>query len=188
MIAQNAFIDLRNLHQLLLSNNQLKVIESKHFAGLYSLNQLILESNEISNIHPTAFDHLINSVVDLSLNDNKLKRIPDSIKKLRNLQALDLGKNQISEIESDSFDGLEQLAGLRLTDNQITAITKGAFVALKSIHVLNFASNKIRHVDHAGWSLNKVINFNHSINDHEEHLIAEKRIFWMILNLIESIG
>ncbi|KAG5681191.1 hypothetical protein PVAND_010648 [Polypedilum vanderplanki] len=155
MIAQNAFIDLRNLHQLLLSNNQLKVIESKHFAGLYSLNQLILESNEISNIHPTAFDHLINSVVDLSLNDNKLKRIPDSIKKLRNLQALDLGKNQISEIESDSFDGLETLAGLRLTEYQITRITKGAFVALKSIHVLNFASNKIRHVDQSAFLSNE---------------------------------
>ncbi|KAG5681176.1 hypothetical protein PVAND_010634 [Polypedilum vanderplanki] len=91
MIAQNAFIDLRNLHQLLLSNNQLKVIESKHFAGLYSLNQLILESNEISNIHPTAFDHLINSVVDLSLNDNKLKRIPDSIKKIEKFTSFRFG-------------------------------------------------------------------------------------------------
>ncbi|XP_070492998.1 toll-like receptor Tollo [Chironomus tepperi] len=155
MIAQNAFIDLRNLHQLLLSNNQLKVIESKHFAGLYSLNQLILESNEISNIHPNAFDNLTNALVDLSLNDNKLKRIPDSIRKLKNLQALDLGKNQITEIESDSFDGLEQLAGLRLTDNQITTITKGAFVALKSIHVLNFASNKIKHIDQSSFLTNE---------------------------------
>ncbi|XP_070492997.1 toll-like receptor Tollo [Chironomus tepperi] len=155
MIAQNAFIDLRNLHQLLLSDNQLKVIESKHFAGLYSLNQLILESNEISNIHPNAFDNLTNALVDLSLNDNKLKRIPDSIRKLKNLQALDLGKNQITEIESDSFDGLEQLAGLRLTDNQITTITKGAFVALKSIHVLNFASNKIKHIDQSSFLTNE---------------------------------
>jgi Leucine-rich repeat (LRR) protein len=154
IIAQNAFSDLTSLRQLLLSNNNLKTIESKHFAGLTLLNQLILESNEISIIHPNAFDNLTN-VVDLSLNDNKLNKIPDSIRKLRNLQALDLGKNQITSVDSDSFDGLEELTGLRLTDNQISSITKGAFVALKSIHVLNFASNKIKHIDQSAFLSNE---------------------------------
>ena len=153
-IAQNAFSDLRNLRQLLLSNNNLKIVESRNFAGLQSLNQLILESNEISNIHPSAFDNLTN-LVDLSLNDNKLNTIPESIKKLNNLQALDLGKNQIESISGDSFKGLEQVTGLRLTDNQITTITKGAFEPLKSVHVLNLATNKIRHIDQSAFLSNE---------------------------------
>lgn len=153
VIAQNAFSDLRNLRQLLLSNNDLKIVESRHFAGLNQLNQLILESNEISNIHPNAFDNLTN-LIDLSLNDNKLNKIPDSIRKLRYLQALDLGKNQITSVEGDSFEGLEELTGLRLTDNQITTLTKGTFKALKSVHVLNFASNKIRHIDQSAFLSN----------------------------------
>lgn len=153
-ISQNAFSDLRNLRQLLLSNNNLKIVDSRSLAGLQSLNQLILESNEISDIHPGAFDNLTN-LVDLSLNDNKLNAIPESIKKLRNLQALDLGKNLIDTVAGDSFKGLEQLTGLRLTDNQITTITKGAFEALKAIHVLNLATNKIRHIDQSAFLSNE---------------------------------
>ena len=154
VIAQNAFTDLKNLHQLLLSNNQLKVIESKHFAGLYVLNQLILESNEITSIHPNAFDNLTN-LNDLSLNDNRLESVPDCIKKLRYLQSLDLGKNQITSVDNDSFEGLEELLGLRLTDNQVTSITKNAFEALKSLHVLNLASNKIKHIDQSAFLSNE---------------------------------
>lgn len=153
-ISQNAFSDLRNLRQLLLSNNNVKIVDSKNFAGLQSLNQLILESNEISSIHPGAFDNLTN-LVDLSLNDNKLNSIPESIKRLKNLQALDLGKNQIDSVSGDSFKGLEQLTGLRLTDNQIETISKGAFEALKAMHVLNLATNKIRHIDQSAFLANE---------------------------------
>lgn len=156
VIAQNAFTDLKNLHELLLSNNQIKVIESKNFADLFVLNQLILESNQIKSIHPNAFDNLTN-LNDLSLNDNQLDTIPSSIKKLRYLKSLDLGKNKISVIDNDSFEGLEELLGLRLTDNHITTVTKNAFAPLKDLHVLNLASNKIKHIDQSAFISNPTL-------------------------------
>lgn len=152
-IAQNAFADLKNLHELLLSHNQLKTIDSKNFADLFVLNQLILESNQIKTIHPNAFDNLTN-LNDLSLNDNLLDTVPNAIRKLRYLKSLDLGKNKISVIDNNSFQGLEEMMGLRLTDNQIKSITKDAFAPMKQLHVLNLASNKVKHIDQSAFISN----------------------------------
>ncbi|XP_055619092.1 toll-like receptor Tollo [Toxorhynchites rutilus septentrionalis] len=156
LIADGAFSDLKNLHALFLSHNSLRQIEPYHFSELYVLNQLILESNQIAYIHERAFENLTH-LHDLSLNDNRLEEIPSGMKSLKFLQSLDLGKNQIAEINNSSFEGLEELMGLRLVDNQITEISRDTFFALSTIHVLNLASNRIRHVDQSAFSSNPTL-------------------------------
>lgn len=156
LIADGAFSDLKNLHALFLSHNRLRQIEPYHFSELYVLNQLILESNQIAYIHERAFENLTH-LHDLSLNDNRLEEIPSGMKSLKFLQSLDLGKNQISEINNSSFEGLEELIGLRLVDNQITEISRDTFFALSTIHLLNLASNRIRHVDQSAFSSNPTL-------------------------------
>ncbi|EDS26928.1 toll [Culex quinquefasciatus] len=156
LVADGAFSDLKNLHALFLSHNRLRQIEPYHFSELYVLNQLILESNQIVYIHERAFENLTH-LHDLSLNDNRLEEIPSGMKSLKFLQSLDLGKNQITEINNSSFEGLEELMGLRLVDNQITEISRDTFFALSTIHVLNLASNRIRHVDQSAFSSNPTL-------------------------------
>ncbi|XP_058116607.1 toll-like receptor Tollo [Anopheles ziemanni] len=156
LIADGAFGDLKNLHALFLSHNRLRQIEPYHFSELYVLNQLILESNQIAYIHERAFENLTH-LHDLSLNDNRLEEIPSGMKSLKFLQSLDLGKNQIAEINNSSFEGLEELMGLRLVDNQISEISRDTFFALSTIHVLNLASNRIRHIDQSAFSSNPTL-------------------------------
>uniref|UniRef100_A0AAG5DQI8 TIR domain-containing protein n=1 Tax=Anopheles atroparvus TaxID=41427 RepID=A0AAG5DQI8_ANOAO len=156
LIADGAFSDLKNLHALFLSHNRLRQIEPYHFSELYVLNQLILESNQIAYIHERAFENLTH-LHDLSLNDNRLEEIPMGMKSLKFLQSLDLGKNQIAEINNSSFEGLEELMGLRLVDNQISEISRDTFFALSTIHVLNLASNRIRHIDQSAFSSNPTL-------------------------------
>uniref|UniRef100_A0A182WDG2 TIR domain-containing protein n=1 Tax=Anopheles minimus TaxID=112268 RepID=A0A182WDG2_9DIPT len=156
LLADGAFSDLKNLHALFLSHNRLRQIEPYHFSELYVLNQLILESNQIAYIHERAFENLTH-LHDLSLNDNRLEEIPSGMKSLKFLQSLDLGKNQIAEINNSSFEGLEELMGLRLVDNQISEISRDTFFALSTIHVLNLASNRIRHIDQSAFSSNPTL-------------------------------
>ncbi|XP_052870843.1 toll-like receptor Tollo [Anopheles cruzii] len=156
LIADGAFADLKNLHALFLSHNRLRQIEPYHFSELYVLHQLILESNQIAYIHERAFENLTH-LHDLSLNDNRLEEIPLGMKSLKFLQSLDVGKNQIAEINNSSFEGLEELMGLRLVDNQIREIARDTFFALSTIHVLNLASNRIRHIDQSAFSSNPTL-------------------------------
>lgn len=155
-LADNSFTDLKNLQALTLSNNKLKVINRFDFSELYVLKVLLLESNAIEVIDDRAFENLTH-LHDLSFNDNKLQVIPNGMKSLRFLKSLDLGKNQISDITTDAFEGLEELLGLRLVDNLIANISRDTFSALPSLRILNLASNEIRHIDQSAFISNPAI-------------------------------
>lgn len=155
-LADNSFTDLKNLNGLLLNNNRLKQINHFDFSELYVLKVLSLSSNFIETLHEKSFENLTH-LHDLNLNDNKLEAIPFGMKQLRFLKSLDLGKNQITDITTDAFDGLEELLGLRLTDNLIANISRDTFSALPSLKILNLASNKIRHIDQSAFISNPSI-------------------------------
>lgn len=155
-LADNSFTDLKNLQALTLSNNRLKTVNRFDFSELYVLKLLLLESNQIEVIDERAFENLTH-LHDLSLNDNKLQVIPTGMKSLRFLKSLDLGKNQISDITTDAFEGLEELLGLRLVDNLIANISRDTFSALPSLRILNLASNEIRHIDQSAFISNPAI-------------------------------
>lgn len=155
-LSDNSFTDLKNLNSLILSNNRLKQVNQFDFSELYVLKLLWLDSNYVTEIHDKAFENLTH-LHDLGLNDNKLEEIPSNMKSLRFLKSLDLGKNQISDITIDAFEGLEELLGLRLTDNLIGNISRDTFSDLPSLRVLNLASNKIRHIDQSAFISNPSI-------------------------------
>lgn len=146
VIAEGAFTPLSNLHALFLSHNNLMHIEPSHFAGLYALNQLHVENNRIGFVHPRAFENCTN-LQDLVLRANRLGAVPEGLSKLTYLKTLDLGENQITRLENNSFDGLIQLFGLGLIDNQLVNITRDVFSPLGSLQVLNIANNQLERVD-----------------------------------------
>lgn len=155
-ISEGAFSSLKNVHSLSLSHNKLTHIDSHHFSNFYVLDQLFLEENRIVSIHPRSFEN-ITKLSDLVLNGNNLGEIPEAVKNLRFLKSLDLGKNDISVVESAHFEGLDNLFALRLFDNSIVNITKDAFATLPSLQILNLASNKIKFIDRQAFGSNSTV-------------------------------
>ncbi|CAG9562587.1 unnamed protein product [Danaus chrysippus] len=156
LISNGAFAELKNLHQLSISDNKIKILNENIFSNLFVLSQLYLDNNEISSIHDNCFEN-ITYLQDLGLNGNNLNVIPSSIKRLRFLKSLDIGKNNITKISNTSFEGLEELYGLRLVDNYITSIPKDTFSSLPSLQVLNLASNKIETIEQNAFVSNPTL-------------------------------
>ncbi len=96
-IENDAFLNLRSLEYLSISNNWLTNLTENNFHFLFSLIQLNLSFNEISFIEKNSFKNL-----------NKLK-------------SLDLNYNKMISIENDLFFGLINLNDLYLlSQNEIT--------------------------------------------------------------------
>ncbi|XP_054270825.1 toll-like receptor Tollo [Macrosteles quadrilineatus] len=152
-IAENTFGSLSNLHTLILSYNKLTRIDSNTFNGLLGLNVLSLDSNLIEYIDPEALRNST-SLQDLHLNSNKLYDIPAVLNEVPQLQTLDLGDNQITEIFNTSFASMEKLVGLRLTENSISNVSKGVFDKMTALRILNLSSNKIQRVEAGSFDAN----------------------------------
>lgn len=152
-IAENTFNSLNNLHTLILSSNKLTRIDSNTFNGLLGLNVLSLDSNTIEYIDPEALRNS-SSLQDLHLNSNKLYDIPSVLNEVPQLQTLDLGDNQITEIFNSSFASMQKLVGLRLTENNISNVSKGVFDKMAALRILNLSSNKIQRVETGSFDAN----------------------------------
>ncbi|OWR45424.1 putative toll [Danaus plexippus plexippus] len=152
-IADGAFSYLKNLHSLSLAHNNIVEVDSNHFSNLYVLNQLFLDGNRITKVDLRSFEN-ITKLHDLGLSGNQLSEVPEAIKTLRFLTALDLGMNRITKVTTNLFEGLDDLFGLRLVGNKIEKISKDTFAALPSLQILNLASNNIDQIDDGAFASN----------------------------------
>ena len=91
------------------------------------------------------YDYLIRDshVVSLKIRNRNLTRIPEKIRYLTHLQALDLACNQISEIEY--LEHLSQLQSLELWNNRIKQIN--GLDRLSRLWRLNLSSNNIKKIE-----------------------------------------
>lgn len=86
---------LNNLQQLMLSQNNIRVVSPQTFDGLQSLRVLNMSHNGLSTV------------------------VNDSFGQLSNLEDLDLSANSIRNLESGSLNGLNRLKVLRLSFNHL---------------------------------------------------------------------
>lgn len=121
-LENNVFVNL-NLHNVQLSNCQIKVIEDGAFKGQEK--------------------HLKN----LNIQDNLLEAVPQrALRILTILNLLDLSKNRITHISDNAFLGLTKLATLKINDNNVT-LASGAFRGLEqSLKNLNLKGTKQKRV------------------------------------------
>lgn len=80
-------------------------------------------------------------VIKLKLRNKKLKKIPNEVFKLTNLQYLDLSKSNIKEIPEE-IELLTHLQVLILSKNDIETLPK-TIGNLKQLRVLNLSQNKL---------------------------------------------
>ncbi|CAH1380782.1 unnamed protein product [Tenebrio molitor] len=128
-----------SLTTLELHNNKIKVV---HNWEKLDCDRVSLHHNKI-----TSFD-ISPNVIQLHLRNNHIRSIGNTPSGHgKKLELLDLARNKISEITSESFLELTQLKFLVLQHNQITVLHKDVFRDLPNLITLDLSYNKIRTVE-----------------------------------------
>lgn len=169
-IPANLFKDTAKLDWISFAGNNLTSIEKNDFAGLDNLTILDLGSNAIESIEAGAFDSLTklddfglgsNKLTDLpsdlmksmgatlesiSLDNNELVKIPDTVEQLQALQTLAIFNNKITNLDNIDFSKLPNLKVLNLKSNEIKELPSNMLAQNKNITQVDFFDNKITSV------------------------------------------
>ena len=117
----------------------------------------------------------------LFIYSNKILKIQnETFNNLKNLVNLRLDKNEIKELDKNSFHGLDNLKDLYLHSNKIQKIQNETFNNLKSLTFLILSENKITNIqDDALKGLDNLIFLQLNLN----HLrfINENNFFYLII-------
>ncbi|KAH6926698.1 hypothetical protein HPB50_021213 [Hyalomma asiaticum] len=135
------------LQRLDFTRNGIETIDEGYFSGLPNLRYLRLSHNNIHKLLPNLFRKTI-SLVELMLNDNSIRSVQEVFNHLHRLEALDLSKNEICDIEKlarSTLPYFRHLKELRLTENCITLIPR--FLSRNGgIRRLNLKDNSVTHI------------------------------------------
>jgi Leucine-rich repeat (LRR) protein len=140
----------KNLKRLSINDCKLKMVQKGVFNSMLQLNKISLKRNEIEFIEIDSFltELFDSNIVELYLSENKLTKIrPKWFNGLFRLQILFLDKNQIEEIEENSFEKLNDLVELRLESNQIKIIKNEMFLGKTKLEILNLFQNDIESLE-----------------------------------------
>ncbi|XP_058790031.1 leucine-rich repeat-containing protein egg-6-like [Phymastichus coffea] len=128
-----------NLRWLSASNNALTSVDSDAFDDTANIVHLDLSHNKINSIQKGTFEKL-EELKYLSLEDNLLKTIPE-LCNLESLRHLQLAKNFLPAVNSDSFCQIENLTFVDLSDNKIKFVEEGALDKLVHLEILKLSNN-----------------------------------------------
>ena len=144
-LRKGAFSKLKKLKWLDLSSNQIKELIPGVFEGLECLEHLNISSNLLDYSKPidkTVF--CMSSLIELNMNKSYLKNVDFlDTDGLRNLEKLNLSKNQITVLRNGAFSKLKKLKVLDLSSNQIKELIPGVFEGLECLEHLNIRNNNI---------------------------------------------
>jgi len=185
-IEEDCLVDFKNLHQLIINENQLSFLSNHLLKGPVLLNYLVIKKGLSVPTNDTDFCDCISKLSTISyliLSGNQIKEIPhDSFLNLANLRHLNLANNKITRIESNGFKTLINLEELNIQKNQIEFIHSSAFSGPHPYLIyLNLSWNKLRHLDKAlFYDLTNLQILNCQFNQIEE---LNSKIFSTLYNL-----
>lgn len=136
----NHFVHLKNLQIVNLSKNRIRQIDRETFASNDFLQAIRLDGNTLKNIDYT-FENLT-QLVFLNISENSLE-VFDYENFPKNLQFLDISKNQINVIKNPN-DISQNLKTLNLNYNHLTEIS--AFVLPRNLEDLYLQRNFIEKI------------------------------------------
>ncbi|KAK0396383.1 hypothetical protein QR680_001700 [Steinernema hermaphroditum] len=147
-IPTNIFLNYHSrtiLQRLDLSANNISSVPPEGFLGLENLQQLSLDKNRFTEI-PTEALELLPTLEDLSMGVNAIEEINNNSLPLPKLKSLSLEVNQISSIGPDAFKQVPQLLYLYLSNNKFTKIDPLTFYYVNNLKVLAMSSNRISRI------------------------------------------
>lgn len=139
-LEKNHFVHLKNLQIVNLSKNRIRTIHSETFASNDFLQAIRLDGNAIKNID-YVFENLT-QLVFLNISENSLE-VFDYENFPKNLQFLDISKNQINVIKNPN-EISQNLKTLNLNYNHLTEIS--AFVLPRNLEDLFLQRNLIEKI------------------------------------------
>ncbi|NXJ73908.1 LRC66 protein, partial [Trogon melanurus] len=131
------------LKHLNLSHNLISELSLTTCSNLLVLETLNLNSNTIRTLtldtptpaHGKA-DRLLPALKVLSVERNKLHRVPRGLGRLQSLQSVRMSSNGIRQIDVNDFQNCSQLKDIDLQNNKITKIHPDAFRDLNKLQVV----------------------------------------------------
>uniref|UniRef100_A0A673AG36 Si:ch211-237i5.4 n=1 Tax=Sphaeramia orbicularis TaxID=375764 RepID=A0A673AG36_9TELE len=145
-----------------LGGNNMTVIETRAFTGLWSLRVLIvnvaffslsflekldLSWNQLTYL-PVDFSVSMSALKELRLERNNLHFISGhSLEYLDNMEKLDLSHNQLVSVGPGAFRGLSRLRQLYLHNNRLVVVQKGSLDMLPGLEVLQLSNNNISQIE-----------------------------------------
>lgn len=128
----------------ILSNKQLQILPPRLGEIVGNVSELSASSVGLLAINRNAFENLSELKV-LNLSRNEISDVEnETFIELVELVRLDLSYNSIGLIEILSFSGLNDLEELNLSKNQIMSLATGHFDSLMNLKILNLSFNRIR--------------------------------------------
>ena len=146
----NFLADLESLEILDLGKNLLGEISPEAFRGLSQLRVLKLDDNNLEKV-PAGLE-LLTGLVELHLNRNKIRVIPDRSLLLPTLSFLDVGSNNLERIHEKGLDEMGTLRTLKLQDNNLYEVPSSALAPLSSLETLFIGQNMFERIQPASFS------------------------------------
>ncbi|XP_055618814.1 chaoptin [Toxorhynchites rutilus septentrionalis] len=142
----------QELEELKITRASLKVLNNHAFINLRGLKRLDLSENRIDKIEANAFTEIGHSLVSLRIShgfSSQMQQIPhESFRQLTSLEALDLSNNKLKSLADNSLHFMKNLVSLELHDNQIEKLQKGILQA--DIHtklaLVSFRYNNLKQI------------------------------------------
>ncbi len=153
MLAEDTFIRVPMLENLVLADSGIRTVESGAFVGLSRLQILDLSGNGIggSSLPVDLFSSLLN-LQTLNLRRNKMTVVKQEsrlFENLRNLRHLDFGDNRCSTLATGIFRPLTSVLRIDLDNNMLGGTVIGPYAGdslfngLASVETINLQSNGI---------------------------------------------
>ena len=150
-LEQSAFEGLVGLQRLNLARNGIKHLPDRLFKPMSQLKSLILDKNAIDNFNANTFDGLYSSLMNISLQNTKMKSNHlISLKSFEKLERVKLGFNDIDSIDWSLFSKTSSsLSNLDLQNNQIEAIIydesliPNSSLTMENLFELDLSSNRL---------------------------------------------
>lgn len=151
--SSSIFDGLIGLQRLNLARNGIKYLPSNLFKPLVQLKNLIMDKNIIENLNEFTFDGLFVSLMNISLQNTKIKSENlICLKHFERIERIKLGFNEIKQIDWSLFEKMgSTLTNLDLQNNQIESITyeinSRVNLVMESLQELDFSNNKLCHIN-----------------------------------------
>ncbi|CAH2005152.1 unnamed protein product [Acanthoscelides obtectus] len=128
-----------------LDPNQVEELLADVELFLPKLQSLTVTDSYLANI---SFINLPDQLASLILVEDRLQNAPQDIfSNSSRLRTLDLSRNEIATIESNSFRTLRTLEVLNLSANGLTSLSDCAFSGLESLRSLDLSRNVLKQMD-----------------------------------------
>lgn len=139
------FSALKKLVKLHLADCNLFNIPDRIFLDLPLLEELMLFQNNFRRIPGTIRG--MRNLTHVYLESNRIEAVAyNSLQELPNLKYLNLQDNKINVIHDKSFQDCHKMEYLFLNDNLLNELPENTFKGLKKLKMLNLAGNSIRNI------------------------------------------